>query len=184
MVKFLKNCPKAVFDSSKEAFWCTESNAKDPSSLKRTVSEKNQEKPFLAFFKSCTLKRAGFFVLHSVHQEASFELSKTAFGQFFKIFTIRGGKHFRPGEDEVKNLKEKLCWNQHDKTNKEMGGRSLTDKFGLYDSPLQCSGPSFLYITMKATQYSLYSILTAVQCTYFPLKYTDSSAMYSILCAL
>ena len=32
--------PKAVFDSSKEAFWCTERNTKDPISLKRTVTEK------------------------------------------------------------------------------------------------------------------------------------------------
>ena len=32
--------PKAVFDSSKEASWCTECNAKDPSSLKSTIPEK------------------------------------------------------------------------------------------------------------------------------------------------
>ena len=40
MVKFLKNCPKTIFDSSNEAFCCTERNAKDPSSLKIMVSEK------------------------------------------------------------------------------------------------------------------------------------------------
>ena len=45
MVKILKNRPKADFDSSKEEFRCTKRNAKDPSSLKRAVSEKNQEKP-------------------------------------------------------------------------------------------------------------------------------------------
>ena len=40
MMKILKNCPKAVFDSSKEALWYTERNAKDPVSLKNTVTEK------------------------------------------------------------------------------------------------------------------------------------------------
>ena len=30
---------------------------------------------------------------------------------------FRGGKNFRQGEDRVKNFKEKLFWNQHDKTN-------------------------------------------------------------------
>ena len=33
---------------------------------------------------------AVFFALHSVHQDASFELSKTVFGQFFKFFIIKG----------------------------------------------------------------------------------------------
>ena len=40
MVKNQKNCQKAVFDSSKEASWCTERNAKNPSSWQGMVSEK------------------------------------------------------------------------------------------------------------------------------------------------
>ena len=35
-------------------------------------------------------KELGFFVSHSVPQDASFELSKTSFGQFFIFFIIRG----------------------------------------------------------------------------------------------
>ena len=44
--------------------------------------------PIFSVFVLC--KELGSFALHSVHQDASFELSKTAFGQRFKIFTIRG----------------------------------------------------------------------------------------------
>ena len=36
------------------------------------------------------MQRAGVFVLYSVHQDTSFELSKSTFGQFFKMFIIRG----------------------------------------------------------------------------------------------
>ena len=35
-------------------------------------------------------RELGSFALHSVHQDASFELSKLRFKQFFKIFIIRG----------------------------------------------------------------------------------------------
>ena len=83
-------------------------------------------------------------MLHLVHQGASFELSKTAFQQFFKIFTNRGdpsdlgggGQNFRQVEDGLTNQKENLFWNWHDKTNTKMGGRSLMNKFWLYGSPL------------------------------------------------
>ena len=52
--------------------------------------------------------------------------------------TLRGGgQNFRQVEDRVKNLKEKLFRNEHDKTNIKMGGRSLRDNFWLYGSPLQ-----------------------------------------------
>ena len=47
----LKNGLKTVFDSSKEASWCTDYNAKTPSSLESTVTEKIknnlQKYPFL-----------------------------------------------------------------------------------------------------------------------------------------
>ena len=52
-----------------------------------------------------------------------------------KKITI-GGDPSDLREDGIKNNKEKLFWNQHDKTNTKMGGRSVIDSFGLYGSPL------------------------------------------------
>ena len=55
----------------------------------------------LIFSESVLGKELGFFALHSVHQDASFELSKMAFSQFFKMFNIRvdpsdlGGSKFQ-----------------------------------------------------------------------------------------
>ena len=44
----------------------------------------------MIFSVTVIFKEMGSFVLCSVHQNASFELSNKAFGQLFKIFTIRG----------------------------------------------------------------------------------------------
>ena len=44
----------------------------------------------MIFSETVLSKELGSFALCSVHQNASFELSKKAFGQFFNIFTIRG----------------------------------------------------------------------------------------------
>ena len=67
-------------------------------------------KVFLDFFRHRTLLGAEVFLAsHSVHQDASFELSKTVFGQFFKFFIIKG---FRGGglqklpDVEKKNYKK------------------------------------------------------------------------------
>ena len=60
-----------------------------------------------SFFSSKTIpcKELGFFALHSVHQDASFELSNTTFEQFFRFFVIRGGqkvtRHWK--KDQNKN---------------------------------------------------------------------------------
>ena len=54
-------------------------------------------------------KGMGSFVLRSVHQNASFELSNTAYGQFFKIFTIRdlGGVKVSGKERQGQKFKRK-----------------------------------------------------------------------------
>ena len=54
-------------------------------------------------------KGMGSFALRSVHQNASFELSNTAFGQFFKIFTIRdlGGVKVSGKERQGQKFKRK-----------------------------------------------------------------------------
>ena len=44
----------------------------------------------MIFSETGLFKELGSFALRLVHQNASFEQSKTVFGQFFKIFTIRG----------------------------------------------------------------------------------------------
>ena len=76
---------------------------KNPSSLPSTDSEKIRiqsfkqkhqkwkfwEFIFLFFLIANLFKEMGSFALRSVHHNASFELSNTAFGQFFRIFTIR-----------------------------------------------------------------------------------------------
>ena len=93
-----KNCENRLivdFDSSKEASSCTECNAKNLSSLQSTVFEKIKKNclklaflkkgailpVFLDFIRNGILQRAKVFVLHSVHQDASFELSKSTIGQ-------------------------------------------------------------------------------------------------------
>ena len=74
--------------------------------------KKNLKKlSFLVFlFKVGYFWRIFLCFSESVLSDASFELSKTAFGQIFKISTIRrdtsdlvGGKNFRQGEDGIKN---------------------------------------------------------------------------------
>ena len=45
---------------------------------------------FLIFSKTVLCKELRYFVLHSVHQDAYFELSKSTIRQFFRFFTIRG----------------------------------------------------------------------------------------------
>ena len=78
-----------------------------------------------------------------MHQKASFEISKSAFGQFFKNFTIRGdpsdlggikisGKEKTGSEKEKKNL----ITNTNTTQTQKMGGISLMENFGLYGSPL------------------------------------------------
>ena len=48
------------------------------------------KKVFLIFSSTVPCKELGIFVLHSVHHDVSFELSKTAFAQFLRFFMIRG----------------------------------------------------------------------------------------------
>ena len=45
---------------------------------------------FLFFSETILCKELRFFALHSVHQDASFELSKSTIRQFFRFFTHRG----------------------------------------------------------------------------------------------
>ena len=75
----------------------------------------------MAFFAVCldfvgnstSLSAEVFFVLHSVHQDASFYLSKTSLRQFFKMFTSRwgpigflGGQNFTHMTKMVKTQKK------------------------------------------------------------------------------
>ena len=73
-----ENHASPLFDSLNEAFWCTDHNAKNLSSLQSPISEKNQEKPqkmgifekiiifgvFSWFFQKCDFAESwGFFAL-------------------------------------------------------------------------------------------------------------------------
>ena len=117
-MKNIKNVQKMLFDSSKEASWCTECNAKTPRFLQGTVSKKIKKtlqkwpffavlvknvyfmRVFLIFSETVLCTDPGFFGLHSVHQDASFDLSKTYFGHFFIFFIIRGDPFdFRLGKN-------------------------------------------------------------------------------------
>ena len=153
MVKIKKKIEKAFFDSSKEASWCTECNPKYPSSLQSTDSEKvwknlqndliptkntNNGNFWSFFFKEIVLfKELGCFALRSVHQNASFEVSKTAFGQFFKIFTIRSKVKTSGKEKTGSKIKKKNYFGISmtiiaQKWVVEVGWKN----FGLYGSPL------------------------------------------------
>ena len=105
--------------------------------LTKTLKNGNFLRYYLIFAETILCKELGFFVLHSVHQDASFELSKTAFGQFFRFFIIRGSQNLRQPLNLVKNQKEKLFWNQQKKTSTKTGGRSLMKHFGQFCNSLQ-----------------------------------------------
>ena len=75
-----ENHPRGLFDSLNEAFWCTDYNAKNFSSLQNQISEKNEEKPkkigifekmvffwrfLLIFFRNGTLLKAEVFCIAS-----------------------------------------------------------------------------------------------------------------------
>ena len=101
--EYFENLSESCFDSSKEASWCTECNAKTPSCLQGTDSEKNRNNLqkyssltkntkkgnflmfYLIFSVTIFFKEMGSFALRLVHQSASFELSNTAFGYFSKF---------------------------------------------------------------------------------------------------
>ena len=90
---------------------------------------------FRDFVSNRLFQRDGVFCVAFSASKRFFWAIKHSFWTIFQNFHhkgFRGGKNFRQGEDRVKNLKEKLFWNQHDKTNTKMGGRSLID----YGSPL------------------------------------------------
>ena len=65
---------------------------------------------FLIFTETVLRKELMFFVLHSVNQDSSFELSKSTIGHFFMNFSLRGDpfdfggvRALRAGEGLVKN---------------------------------------------------------------------------------
>ena len=95
IVKILKICPKAVFDNSKEASESTDSEKNRNNLQKYPILTKNTKnynllRFFLIFSENVIFKELWSFVLRSWHQNASFELSRIVFVQFFKIFTIKG----------------------------------------------------------------------------------------------
>ena len=85
-----------------------------------------------------------------MHQDASFELSKTVFGQFFNLFIIRGfgGVQKLPDVEKKaeKNLWKKIL-NQGAKLNKKMGGRSFVIICGAFMDTLQCSGATNQFLS-------------------------------------
>ena len=66
----------------------------------------------MIFSVTVFFKGMGSFALRSVHQNASFELSNTAFRQFFKIFTIRdlGGVKVSGKEKTGSKILKKNCF--------------------------------------------------------------------------
>ena len=58
---------------------------KNKTILTKTAQNGNFFKVFLDFSETILCKEMGFFALHSVHQDASFEQSKIVFGQFFRL---------------------------------------------------------------------------------------------------
>ena len=87
----------------------------------------------MIFSETVLCRELGFFALRSVHQDASFELSKTVIGQFFKFVIIRrfrGVKKLPCMEKKFeKNFPKKISY-QGAKRNKKMGGRSYVITFG------------------------------------------------------
>ena len=83
----------------------------------KIAKKTNFSRFFLIFSKTILCKDLRFFALHSVHQDASFELSKLTIGQFFRFFTHRGDPYDLGGvkmyphhKKMVKTRKLRLFW--------------------------------------------------------------------------
>ena len=119
MVKNLKNCQIVDLDSSKKVLGCSEWNAKNTSSLQSTISEKKWQKLqllknyffFAVFFwifpETVLYRELRFFALHSVHQNLSFEVSKSAIRQFFWFFIIRTSQKLMTPIKMAENQKQR-----------------------------------------------------------------------------
>ena len=93
---------------------------------------------FLIFSETIPCQELGFFALRSVHQDASFELSKTAFGQFFIFFILRGdpfdlggSKSYPTWKKRSEKISKFFSSNQDAKWNKKMSGRSFVITCGV-----------------------------------------------------
>ena len=106
MVKNFKFFPNVDFDSSKEASWGTECNAKNHKSLLNTFTDKIKKKHqnigifwkslhfwrfFLVFSAMVLGKDLLSFVSRSVPQDASFELSTSTLRKKIQIFHLKAG---------------------------------------------------------------------------------------------
>ena len=109
---------------SNGASWCTKRNAKNPSSLYGTVSEKlknnlqklscfDQNRYLLILWVTILCKELRFFVLRSVYQDPSFELSKQLFGNFPIVHPKGGPLWFRTSHKLIAPLKITESWKQN-----------------------------------------------------------------------
>ena len=94
---------------------------------------KNRQKTIFDCLKEAKKGHQAFFALRSVHQDASFELLKAVFGQFFKFVIIGGFVGVKNLPDKEKKVKQIPKKNLHQlaKRNKKMGGRSHFMKFSV-----------------------------------------------------
>ena len=92
----------------------------------------------LDFFQPVHHEELWLFALRSMHQDASFELSKTVFEIFFIFFIIRGdpcdlggSKSYPTWKKRSKKFLNFFLSNQDAKWNKKMGGRSFVITCGV-----------------------------------------------------
>ena len=121
MVINWKTCPINDFDSTKEASWCTECNTKTSALNKVPFSEKIKKKHqncyffrnahfwgfFLIFSDKVLYKELWFFLLHSVHHDASSELSESTIRQFPWFVTISGDPFALGGSERYTQGKDR-----------------------------------------------------------------------------
>ena len=102
--KFKKNVGLLIQIAQKRSFDALNATQKNISSLQRTVSKKKDKMPknklfskitffgrfFLIVPETVVFRELRLFLLHLVHQNLSFVLSKSIIQQFFRFFTIRG----------------------------------------------------------------------------------------------
>ena len=100
------------------------------------------------------------FVLDSVHQTPSFELSRSTFGQFFRFFILRGDPYdfgVVKSYTEWKKWSEKRRRKKLTKWNRKMGGRSFIITSGAFEGTL-------LYMTPPHYTWQFY--ITHDTCTW------------------
>ena len=112
MKNLKKNCPKAMFDSSKEASWCTECNAKKTQLFTKYGFWKKSRKNFSRFFQKLYSEKSWVFCVAFSASERFFWAIKNSFWKICQIFPHKdfGGYKIYGNPKTGSKIKKKNCF--------------------------------------------------------------------------